>query len=126
MMMRSGVLIELLAIIALMAGVPVPVSATVALLAATPTSAVVIYGLLKSDRSGGSLVDVAFHFFTWAMLACLLAMYAADGIGEANFRFIVSVRVATAADTWRLLRRWHQSEIEKQLQSDATQITSHI
>lgn len=113
--MRLGVFVELVAIIAVMGGVPVPISGTVALLAATPVSAIVIYRLLKLDRSGGSLVDVVFHFFTWAMLPCLLAMYATDGVGEANFRFIVATRLAAAADTWRLLRRWNKAEAAQEI-----------
>ncbi len=110
MMMRFGLLIELLAIIALVLGVPVPVSATVALIAATPTTAVALFRLLKSDRGGGGPVDVAFLFFTWAMLPCLVALYATGGVSETAFRFIVTIRVFAAASIWALLNRWSYSE----------------
>jgi len=108
-MMRFGVLVELLAIIALMLGVPVPISATVALAAATPTTAVALFRLLKSDRSGGSVVDVAFLFFTWALLPCLIALYATDGVSETVFRFVVTVRVFAAANIWAMLNQSHHS-----------------
>jgi len=112
--MRFGVLIELLAIIALMLGVPVPISATVALIAATPTTGVALFRLLNSDRSGGTLIDVAFLFFTWAMLPCLVALYATDGVSETTFRFIVTVRVAAAFNIWTLSNRWSHSEAGKE------------
>ena len=114
MMMRLGVLVELLAIVALMLGVPVPISASVALLAATPTTAVTLFRLLKSDKSGGSLVDVAFLFFTWAMLPCLVALYATDGVSETTFRFIVAIRVAAAFNIWTISNKWSHTVANKE------------
>ena len=105
-MMVLGVLVELLAIIALVAGVPVPVAGAVALIAATPTSAVAIYRTLKADHTAIGVVNVAFLFFTWSLLPCLLVMYATDGVGENVFRFIVTVRIFAAVVIWRQSCDW--------------------
>lgn len=113
MFMRSGILIELLALIALMSGIPVPVSATVALVAATPTSAIAIYRLLRSDKSGGGVLDVVFLFFTWTMLPCLLLLHATDRESEAVVRLIAWTRVFAAVSIWSLLNRWHRDATEE-------------
>ena len=107
-MMRLGVLVELLAIIALIAGVPVALAGTVALIAATPTSAVAIYRTLKTERTAIGAVDVAFLFFTWAMIPCLLLQHATGGVGENVFRFIVSIRIVAAVSIWRHSSEWHK------------------
>lgn len=101
-MMYLGVLIELLAIIALIAGIPVPVAGTVALIAATPTSAVAILRILKSKKTASSAVDIAFLFLTWTLLLCLLLQYATVGVGENVFRFTIAARLFAAASLWRL------------------------
>jgi hypothetical protein len=107
--MHLGVLVELLAIIALIAGIPVPIAGTVALIAATPTSAVAILRTLKTDKTANGVVDTAFLFFTWSLLPCLLVRYATGGVGENVFRFTIAARIFAVVSIWRLSSRWKQS-----------------
>ncbi len=102
-MMQLCLLVELLAIIALIAGVPIPIAGTVALIAATPTSAISIIRILKSGMTASAAIDIGFLFFAWIMLPCLLVQNATDGVGENVFRFIVAARVFAAASIWRHL-----------------------
>lgn len=103
------VLVELLAIAALIVGVPVPVAGTLALLAATPATAVALWRILKSDRTFNGVVDSAFYLFTWTLLPCLLALYATDGVGENVFRLIVAARVFAAVCIWRFCSQSRQT-----------------
>ena len=107
-MMHVGVAIEVLAIIALVAGISALFAATVALIAATPTTAVAIRRILKINMSVTDAVDVAFLFLTWAMLPCLLVWYATDNIDENAFWFTIAARVFAVATIWRLSSRWEQ------------------
>ena len=70
-MIQLALSIELLAIIALIAGVPVPIAGTVALIAATPTTAIALRRIFKIKMTAMDAVDIAFLFFTWALLPCL-------------------------------------------------------
>ena len=107
-MMNLCVLVELAAIVALIVGVPVPLAGMVALLAATPATAVVIWRILKTDKTVSGVVDVAFLFFSWASLPCLLALHARGGVGENVFRLIVALRVFAAVSIRRLCLQWTQ------------------
>ncbi len=108
-MIHLGVLLELLAIIALIAGVPIPIAGTLALVAATPTSAVAILRILKTDKTALGMVNAVFLISTWIILPCLLVQYATDGVGENVFRFTIAARIFAAATIWRLSSRWKQS-----------------
>lgn len=108
-MMHICVIAELLAVIALIMGMSVPIAGTAALLAATPASAVTIGRILKTEKSFSGVVDTAFLFFTWALLPCLLALHATDGVGENVFRLIVSARVFAAVSIWRHSSQWKQT-----------------
>ncbi|WP_182865591.1 hypothetical protein [Stieleria mannarensis] len=112
MTMRFGLLVELSAIIALIAGVPVPIAGTAALIAATPTSAIAIFRIAKSEKTASGAVDMAFLFLTWGMLPCLLVRCATDGVGENVFRFIIAARVFAVASIWRHASRWDRSNDE--------------
>ena len=109
-MIRVCVLAELLAIIALIAGIPVTVACTVAIIAATPATAVAIYRILKNDKSGAGFVDVdiVVLFLTWTMLPCLLLLHATAGVDENVFRFVVAARTFAAASIWRHTSEWHK------------------
>ena len=111
-MVRVGVLIELLAIIALVVGVPIPIAGTVALIAATPTSAVAILRTLKTDMTAIGVIDVAFYFFTWTSLPCLLALHATDGVGENVFRLIIAARVFATVSLWRHFFPMEEERVE--------------
>lgn len=102
---RLGLLAELLAIIALIAGIPVLVAGTVALIAATPTSAAVIYRILRTDKTGMGVLNVLFFFFTWAMIPCLLLLHVTNGVDENVFRFVVAVRIFAAVSAWDVQRK---------------------
>ena len=52
-MMRVGVLLELLAIIAMIVGAPIPIAGTAALIAATPATAVAIFRTRKTNAEMG-------------------------------------------------------------------------
>jgi len=106
---RIGLLVELLAIVALIAEIPVAIAGTVALIAATPTSAYTIYRILRTDKSATGVLEVVFLFLTWTMLPCMLLLHATDGVGENVFRFFVAVRIFAAASIWRHLRQWQRS-----------------
>jgi len=108
-MIQICVLVELLAVVALIVGVPVPVAGTAALLAATPATAVAIWRILKTDKTFTGVVDTAFLFFTWTALPCLLAMHARDGVGENVFRFIIAARVFAGVSLWRHSSHWNKS-----------------
>jgi hypothetical protein len=103
------VLVELLAIVALIVGVPVPAAGTTALLAATPASAVTIWRTLKTDKTFNGVVDTAFYFSTWTSLPCLLALHATDGVGENVFRLIIAARVFAAVSLWKHAALWKKS-----------------
>lgn len=105
-MIQLGLSVELLAIIALIAGVPVPIAGTVALIAATPTSAVAILRIWRTSKSILGVIDLAFLFFAWALLPCLLVRYATDGVGENMARFTIAARVFAAASIWKLSSQW--------------------
>jgi hypothetical protein len=108
-MTRVGVLIELLAIIAMIIGAPIPVAGMVALIAATPTTAVAIFRTWKTDKTVNGVIELVFYFFTWIALPCLLARYATDGVGENLFRFTIAARIFAAVCIWRLSSPWKQS-----------------
>ena len=101
-MMHVGVLIEVLAIISLTAGVPIPIAGTIAWISAMPTSAVAILRILKSDQTVVGAIDIAFLFFTWTLLPCLLLRYATDGVGENVFLITIAARLSAAVNLWRL------------------------
>jgi hypothetical protein len=113
-MMRFGVLIELLATIALIVGVPIPIAGTVALIAATLTSAVAILRKLKTDNTLIGVIDVVFYFFTWTLIPCMLVQYATNGVSENLFRFLIAARVFAAASLWSLSMQWQRKTGSKQ------------
>lgn len=107
-MISICLLVELLAILALILGMPVPVAATVALFAATPATAITIWSLLKTDKSLHGVLDIVFLFSTWGLLPCLLVLHAKDGVGENMFRFMVASRIFAVVSIWRIRPRWKQ------------------
>ena len=109
MIIRLGVLAELLAIIALIVGVSIPIAGTLALIAATPTSAIAIFKILKSDKTASGAIETAFLFLTWILLPCMLMQYANEGIGENVFRFIIAARVFAGASIWKHSSQWKRS-----------------
>jgi hypothetical protein len=113
-MMRFGVPIELLAIIALIVGVPIPIAGTVALIAATLTSSVAILRILKTDNMAIGVIDVVFYFFTWTLIPCMLVQYATDGVSENLFRLVIAARVFAAVSLWRLSMQWQSKISSKQ------------
>lgn len=118
-MIHFFVLLEIVAIVALILGVPVPVAGTAALLTATPASAMAIWRSIKTDRTSTGFVDLAFFFFTWALLPCLLALHATDGVGENVFRLIITARVFAAVSIWRRCSPWKQSSTSNVNDDDA-------
>ena len=112
-MIQLGLIVELLAILALIVGVPVPIAGTVALIAATPTTAIAILRILKINLTASDAVDIAFLFFTWVLLPCLLVLHAKDGVGENVFRFIIAARFFAAASIWRLSLQWKRVSADR-------------